>query len=193
MIAALYVETGGCYFGLPDVDPWDETRDARRYFGPDRVIAHPPCAAWCQMAPVNQARYGRPIGADGGCFEAALWSVRLFGGVLEHPAVSIAWRYFGLPRPPREGWSVADVYGGAAAQVEQGNYGHAARKKTWLYAVGVPLPELKWGAGPKPTGWISADRPRAELAAMGFRQIQKPEARRTPLAFRDILIEMVSQ
>ena len=28
-VAALYVETGGCYFGLPNVDPWDEARDAR--------------------------------------------------------------------------------------------------------------------------------------------------------------------
>jgi hypothetical protein len=26
MIAALYVETGGCYVGLPGVDPWDEAR-----------------------------------------------------------------------------------------------------------------------------------------------------------------------
>ena len=28
-VAALFVQTGGCYFGLPDVDPWDESRDAR--------------------------------------------------------------------------------------------------------------------------------------------------------------------
>ncbi len=34
MIAALYVASGGCYFGLPDVDPWDESRDARIYAGP---------------------------------------------------------------------------------------------------------------------------------------------------------------
>lgn len=26
-VAALYVETGGVYFGLTDVDPWDEARD----------------------------------------------------------------------------------------------------------------------------------------------------------------------
>jgi len=29
MIAALFVEKNGCYFGLPDVDPWDIKRDAR--------------------------------------------------------------------------------------------------------------------------------------------------------------------
>ena len=30
-IAALFVATGGVYFGLPGVDPWDEARDARLY------------------------------------------------------------------------------------------------------------------------------------------------------------------
>lgn len=46
MIAALYVQTGGCYFGLPGVDPWDEARDARKYAGPYPVVAHPPCQRW---------------------------------------------------------------------------------------------------------------------------------------------------
>lgn len=43
MISALYVEKDGVYFNLPDVDPWDETRDARLYKGPFPVVAHPPC------------------------------------------------------------------------------------------------------------------------------------------------------
>lgn len=29
--------------------------------------------------------------------------------------------------------------------MEQGNYGHRARKATWLYAHGTELPSLKWG------------------------------------------------
>lgn len=45
-VAALYVVKGGCYFGLPGVDPWDEERDARRYAGPYPVVAHPPCERW---------------------------------------------------------------------------------------------------------------------------------------------------
>lgn len=43
MIAALYVQTGGSYYNLPDVDPYDEARDARIYMGPWPVVAHPPC------------------------------------------------------------------------------------------------------------------------------------------------------
>lgn len=42
-VAALFVETGGGYFGLPDVEAWDEPRDARMYAGPHPVVAHPPC------------------------------------------------------------------------------------------------------------------------------------------------------
>ena len=56
MISALYVRTNGPYFGLPDVDPWDEARDARLYRGPRPVVAHPPEAiarhglAYCKRA-----------------------------------------------------------------------------------------------------------------------------------------------
>ena len=50
MIAALYVQRGGIYWDLPDVDPWDEARDARLYAGPWPVVAHPPCARWCRLA-----------------------------------------------------------------------------------------------------------------------------------------------
>ena len=46
MIAALYVMRDGCYYGMPDVDPWDEERDARLYAGPYAVVAHPPCERW---------------------------------------------------------------------------------------------------------------------------------------------------
>ena len=42
-VAALYVETDGCYFDLNGVDPWDISRDARNYPGPHPVVAHSPC------------------------------------------------------------------------------------------------------------------------------------------------------
>lgn len=152
-IAALFVETNGSYFGLPDIDPWDELRDARVYPGPHPVVAHPPCQRWGKMwfgSPNVVAKTGiRKIkGDDNGCFKAALESVRKYGGVLEHPWGSHAWAHFGLNLPSRKGgWIVADFYGGWTCCVEQGRYGHYARKPTLLYAVGCDLPELEWGIG----------------------------------------------
>lgn len=189
-VAALYVETDGAYFNLPGVDPWDIRRDARRYRGPHPVIAHPPCDRWCQMAPVNQARYGHKVGEDDGCFAAALEAVRTWGGVLEHPALSIAWRTFGLPRPrPSGGWSRTPC-GGWTCHVEQRHYGHRARKATWLYAAKIEPGDLLWGRGPPPEAWISADRPRAVLAAAGIGQLSKKEAKATPVAFRNVLLDL---
>lgn len=189
MIAALYVQTDGCYFGLEGVDPWDERRDARLYAGPWPVVAHPPCDRWCQMAPVNQARYGHKVGDDAGCFAAALSSVRAWGGVLEHPALSLAWPAFALPRPVYGGWT-RTFCGGWVGHVDQRNYGHRATKGTWLYAFGVEPPSLRWQKGAPPEAWISTDRPRAELAALGISQLSKREAKATPHAFRDVLISI---
>jgi len=81
MIAALFVETDGCYFGLPGVDPWDEPRDARLYAGPHPVVAHPPCQRWGRYwhgSPSNPHQFEK--GDDGGCFAAALAAVRQWGG-----------------------------------------------------------------------------------------------------------------
>ena len=67
MIAALYVETGGVYYGLPDVDPWDGQRDARLYAGPHPVVAHPPCERWGRYwggAPLTWPRLKPAMMAD---------------------------------------------------------------------------------------------------------------------------------
>lgn len=157
-MAALYVETDGAYFGIDGIDPWDEPRDARTYRGPAPVIAHPPCQRWGRYwhgAPNKPHQYR--LGEDGGCFAAALTSVRNYGGVIEHPKDSHAWVYFGLKKPPTKGgWVKADDFGGWTCCVWQGHYGHFSGKATWLYAV-VPdptkLPNLKWGksdSGPTP-------------------------------------------
>jgi len=150
-ISALFVEKDGAYFNVLGVDPWDESRDARMYTGSAPVIAHPPCQRWGKLwagQPLWIARTGqRKIkGDDGGCFASALDSVRRCGGVLEHPWGSHAWAHFGINAPPRAGgWIVADEYGGWTCCVEQGRYGHYARKPTLLYAVRADLPELLWG------------------------------------------------
>ena len=184
-IAALYVETGGVYFGLDDVDPWDITRDARLYAGPHAVLAHPPCSSWCQLAYINQKRWGRKVGDDGGTFAHALDCVRRLGGVLEHPAFSYAWPKFGLQRPKSGSWQRSSC-GGWVTQVSQSAYGHRARKRTWLYYVGDAPPALDWSE-PAPTAQISycANHGNSPLP-----RISKKEASRTPIAFRDVLLSM---
>ena len=39
LVAALFVQEGGAYYGQPGVDPWPESRDARAYAGPWPVVA----------------------------------------------------------------------------------------------------------------------------------------------------------
>lgn len=149
MIAALYVETDGAYFGLPGVDPWDERRDARKYAGPHPVVAHPPCQRWGRFWHGSTRKpHQFKLGDDGGCFEAAFKALRRFGGVLEHPADSHAWAAFGLNKPPRAGGWVYAGQGFWTCCVYQGQYGHLAGKPTWLLACGMQpsdLPKLRWG------------------------------------------------
>lgn len=182
-IAALFVATNGCYFGLPDVDPWDEARDARNYDGDDPVVAHPPCTRWCRLAGLVEARWGYRKGEDGGCFASALATVRRCGGVLEHPAYSDAWKAFGLNRPPRKGgWVKADDLGGWTCHVEQSRYGHAAKKATWLYA-NKPTPDSESTAL---ISWCGNHTKSFDTR----RRLGKREANATPAKFRDVLLEI---
>ena len=181
-VAVLFVQTWGCYSVAQgdmfaerlDVDPWDQARDARRYDGPHAVVAHPPCGTWGAYA--RQGKTHRALGDDDGCFAAAVASVRRWGGVLEHPALSSAWPAFSLPRPPGSGWSSPDEFGGRSIAVEQGHYGHPARKPTWLYAVRLgSWPEVK--GGPSETVRCCQDLGKDERAA-------------TPKEFRNLLLSM---
>ena len=205
MIAALYVLNGGPYFGLSNVDPWPEDRDARKYAGPWPVVAHPPCARWGRYwfgGPLAATRgRRRKMGDDDGCFAAALQSVRRFGGVLEHPADSHAWPWFGLAKPPRSGgWIRADwIHGleGWTCCVEQCHYGHRARKATWLYAVGVgPLPNLTWGPGVAfariDDGYHSAEERRQAVKGGVLQRLSHRERSLTPIPFRDLLLSMAA-
>lgn len=202
-IAALFVDARGSYSLCEGVELWTESAvqqglfsarvhaDARAYAGPHPVVAHPPCARWCRLAGLVEKRWGHERGEDGGAFASALASVRAWGGVLEHPAYSDAWEAFGLLCPPRDGgWVRADDDGGSTCYVEQGRYGHAAKKATWLYACRAPLPELRWGATPDraDAAWVSWCGNATRGAKR--RRLTKREAIATPPAFRDELLAL---
>jgi hypothetical protein len=80
-------------------------------------------------------------------------------------------------------------------EVEQGHYGHVARKKTWLIVVGPQPPELIWGPAEQrlpvkrlaERGYESARR----CGAVAY-QSQK-QRQRTPHPFRDLLLAIAGQ
>lgn len=202
-IAALFVADPGPYMGLPGVDPWPEARDARTYAGSDPVVAHPPCQRWGRYWHGGPSAHERRVlGDDAGCFASALATVRRVGGVIEHPEASHAWAHHGIKKPPRRGgWIPADGLGGWTCCVEQGHYGHRARKATWLYLfglpMGMPLPELRWGpCAPRERldyGYHSAEerkRMKAERQGPPPRRLSTKENLETPIEFRDVLISL---
>lgn len=139
-VAALYVDLLGVYPKIPGVDPWGfasrggdqlglfaRARDARAYDGPDPIVAHPPCGPWGRFWWNYKGGEG-----DKSCAPRAIEQARACGGVVEHPAQSNLWKEIGLPRPGEP----ADEYGGWTLEINQCDFGHLARKATWLYIVG---------------------------------------------------------
>lgn len=192
MIAALYVDPKGPYWCRRNIDAWDESRDARNYRGPLPVVAHPPCEAWGKPAGLREWRYGYPAGIDGGCFASALQSVFRWGGVLEHPAESKAWAAHRLVAPTFGEWlPVYDNTGVAywVTCVWQVDYGHRARKRTWLLYVGKnPPAPMRW-LRKKHEACVSGSR-GSRRPTNGRQRVWSNEAKRTPVAFAVALIEL---
>lgn len=198
-VAALYVETDGVYFGVPGVDPWDELRDARFYPGPHPVVAHPPCQRWGRFWHGSTRKpHQYKLGDDGGCFKAALASLKRYGGVIEHPAHSKAFDAFGIRKPEQgAGWQHDSTHGLWVCYVEQGHYGHASRKATWLIACGMQraeLPELNWSKGEQRLPQWMVDRygyekaRRIGVVAMIGGKDKTRIRNTTPEPFRDVLL-----
>lgn len=199
-VAALYVEPDGAYIGLPGVDPWDEARDARAYKGPYPVVAHPPCQRWGRFWHGSTRKpHQYKLGDDGGCFKAALTSIREHGGVIEHPMDSHAWKFFGLTKPPRKGGWVEASPGLWTCCVYQGHYGHFSGKGTWLLVAGLErgeLPELLWGKTEQRLHPVALERygyakaRRIGMMAMVGGKDKTKIRNGTPPEFRDVLISI---
>jgi hypothetical protein len=162
------------------VECWDEMRDARTYGGPYPVVAHPPCGAWGAMRFVNKYQ-----DASGG--PAAVDAVRRWGGVLEQPKGSLLWAHCGLPLPGE----FPDASGGIAIEVAQVDWGHPARKRTWLYFVGCrpfgPYPHPR-----EPTHWCWGTHAPGQKSTMpaGVKAASAQQRRRTPPAFAEWLVSI---
>lgn len=200
MINALFVETNGVYFKHKNIIPWDIELNAFNCKNGAPAIAHPPCKRWGRYwSGGPSVKVKKNLGDDENCFAFSLWYVRTFGGIIEHPEASYAWKWFGINKPPKSGgWIKADDFGGQTCCVEQGHYGHKARKATWLYINKVKPIELIWG---KAHGKMKIeDSPRSKEAAKAMRankdripikRLSAYERLATPEIFRDLLINMM--
>lgn len=185
-VSALYVDPRGPYPKLL-ADCWDESRDARLYAGPNPVVAHPPCGPWGRLRHLYRGGEGPRELAP-----FAVEQVRRFGGVLEHPRYSKLWPFCELPLPGAQ----ADRFAGRTYEVSQCDWGHPARKMTWLYVVGAipgPPPPSR-----EPTHWISGGRGRVGKKANttpvppGIKVCSAQQRRRTPPAFAEWLIDLAA-
>lgn len=202
-VAALYIDPRGPYPKMEGVECWDESRDARLYDGPHPVVAHPACGPWGCLKHLY-------LGGEGGPELAprAILQVRRWGGVLEHPAHSKLWaeapgiyppddyrsRRYPLPRPG----CGPDVFGGYTIAVNQSDWGHVARKPTWVYMVGI-CPEDVTPApypGREPTHWIGGGhdfpgrKSKSAPIPEGIKACSAQQRRRTPPLFAEWLVSL---
>jgi len=194
MVAALYVETDGAYFGLPGVDPWDAVRDARGYTGPWPIVAHPPCARWGRLAALVESKGGAKRHEDGGLFAHALAMLRAWGGVMEHPAFTDAWDFHGIQAPPQhgQGWGLDTRSGIWSCSVDQAVYGHRSQKRTWLAyfsPLGLPPFDLDWRTQ-KTNVKVDTRLRSAARQQTGMQLLKKSERNCTPFDFRDVLLRL---
>ncbi len=79
----------------------------------------------------------------------------------------------------RNGWT---------CHVEQGNYGHAARKATWLYVRSHQRPDdLRWGPSTA-RAWRSPGTSLLNARGKVVETMSKRQRSATPPAFRDVLL-----
>lgn len=188
-VVALYVDPRGPYPKL--VREWyDETRDARTYAGPWPAVAHPPCGPWGRLKHLFRSD---PIRNDREASVAhlaihALGIVRRYGGVLEHPAHSTLWTVAALRLP--EPGELPDAWGGRTFEVQQCDWGHPARKKTWLYM--VRCSPTSWPRTGQPTHWVSGVQTPGKRGKPppGIKICSAQQRRRTPVAFAEWLLAL---
>jgi hypothetical protein len=192
-VQALYVDRRGPYPALLGVgNCWDAARGAENYFGDDPVVVHPPCGPWGCLRHLYK-------GAEHECAPYAVSMVQTLGGVLEHPAHSKLWAHCGLPTPGEP----PDAHGGYTVAVEQVAWGHACRKPTWLYIVGLSrdIVESEIRTGGTVTHWVGGSRGKGRdrnghqrgLIPEGIKAASAEIRRRTPPAFAAWLVSIAER
>ena len=169
-VSVLFARSDSCYFDLV-ADVWDAGRDARGYVGSNPVVCHPPCRGWGRLR-----QWAKPRPGEKALALFAVEQVRRCGGVLEHPWGSTLWSVAGLPHPGH-----VDAWGGWTLLVDQGWWGHAAPKPTYLYIVGVSRDQV---------GELPVQLRRAAGRTL---ELSPADRERTPPAFAAFLVELAAK
>lgn len=199
-VSVLYVDRHGPYPLLVQ-DWYDAARNAMTYRGTRPVVAHPPCGPWSRLSRLHKHAEEIALAPH------AVATVQRCGGVLEHPAGSKVWDACGLPKPdrlvavsPRASVHVSgpDEHLGYTLEVCQCDWGHPARKRTWLYIVGCAFEALPPIPPPRePTHWASGGRTRSSRQGApvppGIKVCSAQQRRRTPTAFAEWLVSVAAQ
>lgn len=185
-VAVLFARQDSVYKTLPSCDVWDIERDALRWPGGQRVVAHPPCPSWGRLRWAAKPKPGEHELAI-----RAVEMVRVWGGVLEHPKASGLWKHLNLPKPG----AGADKWGGFSLEVQQVWWGHSCDKATWLYVCGIdkadvpPMP-LNFGESTKVVTTTRNCRPGSPHWKP---HCTKREREATPPAFAEWLINLAER
>lgn len=168
-VAALYIDDiHGPYPSLLGSDlVWGVGRDARTYAGPHPIIAHPPCGPWGRMSAWAYA-------TDRELALVAVRQLKEWGGVLEHPEGSSLWRA-----------ALLDLQGGFTLKVDQCDWGHPCRKRSWIWVYGYPA-DLPLPSRPQPGAPTHSIRG-------ALPELPKNQRHLTPPAFAAWLIEIAAQ
>ena len=169
-VSVLFARSDSCYFDLVG-DVWDAQRDARNYSGSNPVVCHPPCRGWGRLR-----HWAKPRPDEKALALFAVEQVRRCGGVLEHPWGSTLWHAANLPHPGK-----VDAWGGWTLLVDQGWWGHAAPKPTYLYIVGCIRENV---------GELPVQLHRAEGRTL---KLSPADRERTPPAFARFLVQLAAK
>lgn len=113
MISVLCINPISVYHSIPNLDLWDEQRNAYRFTGSNPVITHAPCAQWSRMKAFSNPDPEQKQLAHFCCDQ-----VERNGGIFEHPQGSSFFKERGI-KP--------------TISIDQFWFGFPARKRTWLY------------------------------------------------------------
>lgn len=127
-----FVSSRSNYKTVPGFNCFDEKRNALVNPPLSPSIYHPPCRLFSKLRAFSTAPVTEKYLAHW-----AMYFVRVYGGVVEHPFDSQLWQIYGINKVGK-----VDEFGGFWYIIDQHWFGFPTRKRTGLYIVGCKLSEL---------------------------------------------------